>query len=74
MKCLLREINLFIKLKMEKSYVMILHQKHINHYPAADAFIVMSNYQDKLVWKNASCRLYDLGDDVLGLQWFTKME
>ena len=33
----------------------------------------MSNNQDKLVWKNDSCRLYDLGDDVLGLQWFTKM-
>lgn len=38
-----------------------------------EAFIVMSNYQDKLVWKNASCNLYDLGDDVLGIQWFTKM-
>jgi 3-hydroxyacyl-CoA dehydrogenase len=37
------------------------------------AFIVMSNYTDKLVWKNASCKLYNLGDDVLGLQWFTKM-
>ncbi|MER3498954.1 MAG: 3-hydroxyacyl-CoA dehydrogenase [Chitinophagaceae bacterium] len=37
------------------------------------SFIVLSNYQDKLVWKNASCRLYDVGDDVLGLQWFTKM-
>ncbi len=37
------------------------------------AFIVMSHYQDKLVWKNGSCRLYNLGDDVLGLQWFTKM-
>jgi len=41
--------------------------------PGGDAFIVMSNYQDKLVWKNGSCKLYDLGDDVLGLQWFTKM-
>ena len=37
------------------------------------AFIVMSNYTDKQIWKNGSCRLYDLGDDVLGLQWFTKM-
>ena len=37
------------------------------------AFIVMSNYQDKQIWKNGSCKLYDLGDDVLGLQWFTKM-
>ncbi|MFM2338791.1 MAG: hypothetical protein RL115_1984 [Bacteroidota bacterium] len=37
------------------------------------AFIVMSNYTDKQIWKNGSCRLYELGDDVLGLQWFTKM-
>jgi 3-hydroxyacyl-CoA dehydrogenase len=41
--------------------------------PGGDAFIVLSNYEDKLVWKNGSCRLYDIGDDVLGLQWFTKM-
>ena len=38
-----------------------------------NAFIVMSNYQDKIIWKNGSCRLYDLGDDVVGLQWTTKM-
>ena len=37
------------------------------------AFIVMSNYKDKKIWSNASCNLYDLGDEVLGLQWFTKM-
>ncbi len=41
--------------------------------PGGEAFIVMSHFTDKLVWKNGSCRLYDLGDDVLGLQWFTKM-
>ncbi|HMU59437.1 MAG TPA: 3-hydroxyacyl-CoA dehydrogenase/enoyl-CoA hydratase family protein, partial [Chitinophagaceae bacterium] len=41
--------------------------------PGGEAFIVMSNYIDKQIWKNGSCRLYDLGDDVLGLQWFTKM-
>ncbi len=41
--------------------------------PGGDAFIVMSNFQDKLIWKNASCKLVDLGDEVLGLQWFTKM-
>src|SRR5258706_3675619 len=41
--------------------------------PGGEAFIVMSNYQEKLIWKNGSCRLYDLGNDVLGLQWFTKM-
>jgi 3-hydroxyacyl-CoA dehydrogenase len=41
--------------------------------PGSDSFIIMSNYQDKLVWKNASCNVFDLGDDVLGLQWSTKM-
>lgn len=38
-----------------------------------DAYLVMSNYQDKLVWKNSSCNVYNIGDDVLGLQWSTKM-
>ena len=41
--------------------------------PGSDVFLLMSNYQDKMVWKNSSCNLYDLGDDVLGLQWSTKM-
>lgn len=41
--------------------------------PGGDAFLVLSNYQDKIVWKNNSCKLYDIGDGVLGLQWSTKM-
>jgi 3-hydroxyacyl-CoA dehydrogenase len=36
-------------------------------------FIILSNYKDKLVWNNSSCRVYDIGDDVLGIQWNTKM-
>src|SRR5215204_5055832 len=49
------------------------NSKSYKPLPGGDAFIVMSNYQDKQIWKNGSCKLYDLGDDVLGLQWFTKM-
>ncbi|WP_026309906.1 3-hydroxyacyl-CoA dehydrogenase/enoyl-CoA hydratase family protein [Niabella aurantiaca] len=41
--------------------------------PGADAFIILSNYSDKIVWKNNSCRLCDIGDEVLALQWNTKM-
>ena len=37
------------------------------------AFIVMKNFGNQTVWKNASCRAYHLGDDVLGLEWNTKM-
>ena len=38
-----------------------------------EAFIIMSNHADKIVWKNSACKLYDLGDEVLGLQWYTKL-
>ncbi|MBO9592044.1 MAG: enoyl-CoA hydratase/isomerase family protein [Niabella sp.] len=41
--------------------------------PGSDAFIILSNYSDQIVWKNNSCRLYDIGDDVVALQWNTKM-
>ncbi len=47
--------------------------KTYKELPGAGEFIVMSHHQEKTVWKNGSCRLYDIGDDVLGLQWFTKM-
>ena len=39
----------------------------------SDSFIILNNYADKLVWKNSSCKLYDIGDEVLALQWNTKM-
>lgn len=39
----------------------------------SSAFIVMKSKADKIVWKNNACRLYDLGDEILGLQWDTKM-
>ena len=65
-----------------KSFYKIENGKRLSYDPASktykslpggDTFIVMSNYQDKLIWKNGSCKLYNLGNDVLGLQWNTKM-
>jgi len=41
--------------------------------PGSSAFIILSNHKDKIVWKNSSCQVYDIGDEVLGLQWNTKM-
>jgi 3-hydroxyacyl-CoA dehydrogenase len=37
------------------------------------AFIVMRNFENETIWKNSAARLYHLGDDVLGLEWFTKL-
>jgi 3-hydroxyacyl-CoA dehydrogenase len=38
-----------------------------------NAFIVMKNFTGQTVWKNSNCRTYHLGDEVLGLEWETKM-
>jgi 3-hydroxyacyl-CoA dehydrogenase len=63
----------FYKVEAGKKYCYDPASKTYKALPGGDAFIVMSNFTDKLIWKNASCKLYNLGDDVLGLQWFTKM-
>jgi 3-hydroxyacyl-CoA dehydrogenase len=63
----------FYKIETGKKFCYDPSSKTYKALPGGDSFIIMSNYQDKLVWKNASCNLYDLGDDVLGLQWSAKM-
>jgi 3-hydroxyacyl-CoA dehydrogenase len=63
----------FYKVEGGKKYSYDPASKTYKPLPGGEAFIVMSNFQDKIIWKNGSCRLYDLGDDVVGLQWFTKM-
>jgi len=41
--------------------------------PGGDAFLVLKNKADKLVWKNSACRLYDIGDGIAGFEWNSKM-
>jgi 3-hydroxyacyl-CoA dehydrogenase len=41
--------------------------------PGGKSFIILSDLKEKTVWKNAACNLVDLGDDVVGLSWNTKM-
>jgi len=45
--------------------------KTYKEIPGVSEFIILKN--NKEVWKNSSCNVYDLGDDVLGIQWNTKM-
>lgn len=63
----------FYKIENGKKLFYDIIGKTYKSLSGGDSFIIMSNYREKLVWKNGSCRLYDLDDDVLGLQWFTKM-
>ncbi len=36
------------------------------------AFIVMRNFENRTIWKNSAAHLYHIGDEVLGLEWYTK--
>ena len=41
--------------------------------PGEGKFIILEKLEEKIVWKNSSCKLYDIGDDVLALRWNTKL-
>ena len=41
--------------------------------PGQGGNILLEQLDDKVVWKNSACKVYDIGDDVLALRWNTKM-
>ena len=63
----------FYKIENGKTLSYDPSSKTYKPIPGSNEFIVLSNYNDKIVWKNSSCKVYDIGDDVLGIQWNTKM-
>lgn len=66
-------VNSFYKVENGKKYVYDVASKEYKLVPGADVFLVMKNFENETVWKNSACRTYHLGDDVLGLEWYTKM-
>ncbi|MBK7433472.1 MAG: 3-hydroxyacyl-CoA dehydrogenase/enoyl-CoA hydratase family protein [Chitinophagaceae bacterium] len=63
----------FYKVENGKRMCYDVNSKTYKVLPGADAFIVMKNFSNETIWKNSACRTYHLGDDVLGLEWYTKM-
>ena len=41
--------------------------------PGSSSFIILEHLEDKTIWKNNECTVYDIGDDVIALRWNTKM-
>ncbi|MBN8836086.1 MAG: enoyl-CoA hydratase/isomerase family protein [Sphingobacteriia bacterium] len=70
---LLSGANSFFKVENGKRMYYDVATKTYKALPGGDAFIILNSYSDKLVWKNSACRLYDIGDDVAGFEWNTKM-
>jgi 3-hydroxyacyl-CoA dehydrogenase len=63
----------FYKVENGKRLYYDAGSKKYKALPGGDAFIVMKNFENETIWKNSACRTYHLGDDVLGLEWYTKM-
>jgi 3-hydroxyacyl-CoA dehydrogenase len=66
-------VNNFYKVENSKRLYYDIATKSYKPIPGGEAFIVMKNFANATVWKNSACRTYHLGDDVLGLEWYTKM-
>ena len=63
----------FYKIENGKRLYYDVSTKKYVTLPGGDSFIILSDLTEKTVWKNSACNLYDLGHDVVGLQWNTKM-
>ncbi len=63
----------FYKVESGKRLYYDVSSKKYAALPGGDAFIILSDLTEKTVWKNSACNLYDLGDEVVGLSWNTKM-
>ncbi|MEO9022781.1 MAG: 3-hydroxyacyl-CoA dehydrogenase/enoyl-CoA hydratase family protein [Ginsengibacter sp.] len=63
----------FYKVENGKRLYYDVSTKKYLPLPGGDSFIILSDLTEKTVWKNSACNLYDLGDDVVGLTWNTKM-
>jgi 3-hydroxyacyl-CoA dehydrogenase len=66
-------VKSFYKVENGKRLYYDVASRSYKSLPGGDAFIVMKNFENQTVWKNSACRLYHLGDDVVGLEWYTKM-
>jgi 3-hydroxyacyl-CoA dehydrogenase len=63
----------FYKTENTKKLYYDVAEKNYKPVPSANNFIILENYKNNIVWKNNNAWLYDIGDDVVALQWNTKM-
>ena len=63
----------FFKVADGKRMYYDLASKTYLAMPGGEAFLILNNHSDKLVWKNSACKMYDIGDGVAGFEWSTKM-
>jgi 3-hydroxyacyl-CoA dehydrogenase len=63
----------FYKVQNGKRLYYDVSSKKYLPLPGGESFIILSDLKEQTVWKNSACNLYDLRDDVVALQWNTKI-
>lgn len=63
----------FFKVADGKRMYYDIPSKTYKAIPGGEAFLLLQNHSDKIIWKNSACKLYDIGDGVAGFEWSTKM-
>ncbi len=63
----------FYKLEAGRRLAYDPAAKTYKEVPGSADYLSIAHFAVSPVWKNASCMVVDLGDDVLGLQWSSKM-
>jgi len=66
-------IKTFYKIENGKRLYYDITSRGYKPLPGGEAFLVMKNFAGHTVWSNSACHLYHLGNDVLGLEWNTKL-
>ena len=63
----------FYKIENGKRLYYDVNSRNYLPLEGVHSFIILSDLKEKVIWNNSACNLYDMGDDVAGLQWDTKM-
>lgn len=63
----------FFKIENGKRKYYDVRTKSYQLTPGGDAFLLLKNHSDNIIWKNSACKMYDIGDGVAGFEWSTKM-
>ena len=63
----------FYKVENGKRKYYDIPTKSYKAIPGAEAFTILENLSNNIVWKNADAAIYDIGDGILNVEFRSKM-
>ena len=62
----------FYRVENGKRQYYDIASKSYKNVPSKDAFIILENLSNNVIWKNADSRITDLGDGIINFAWHSK--